>query len=218
MIYLQTIIDHYRPKNSSKQREKPTKYNLKNGYWWLAYDWKNYRLSGVLSNIRRRDRLKSNDEVKGKGDYFPLIDSKKCAKENGSYLGEQPVLLDPFTSSDPGLLNFDEDGTIIIKNSNDIDEFRIKKSVEYYALDIEILNIQRQGIWNDCKNYIEEANNYWKDDSVEYQVKQTHKNICFNYLRKKSKIKEPFSSVVINCITLHMRLSDYSDLMKTFNF
>src|SRR6187549_2661841 len=56
-------VDHFRPKNKAKNHDK--KVIKPNGYWWIAYDWENFRLTGALANKRRRDRLKEGAEVKG---------------------------------------------------------------------------------------------------------------------------------------------------------
>lgn len=46
-------VDHFRPKGRAAQMdgvERP-------GYWWLAFNWKNYRLAGQLLNVKKRDRF-----------------------------------------------------------------------------------------------------------------------------------------------------------------
>ena len=55
-------IDHFRPKNKSTDEKKNE--ILPDGYWWLAYDYLNYRLSCEKSNRSYGDG--------GKNDMFPL--------------------------------------------------------------------------------------------------------------------------------------------------
>ena len=63
-------VDHFRPKNSVAECD-----GKHDGYWWLAFDWKNYRLACTFCNSLRR----SEDTVGGKQDRFPLIDPSKRA-------------------------------------------------------------------------------------------------------------------------------------------
>src|SRR5258705_7981723 len=46
-------IDHFRPKNLAKNLDD----SERGGYWWLAYDFENYRLSSIYSNRRRQDKF-----------------------------------------------------------------------------------------------------------------------------------------------------------------
>src|SRR5688572_9175952 len=57
-------IDHFRPKNSI--------CGIKHqGYWWLAFDWENFRVSSSVANKRRKDERAGT--IEGKGTYFPLL-------------------------------------------------------------------------------------------------------------------------------------------------
>ena len=98
-------IDHFRPKSSLA--EDPSH----SGYWWEAFNWKNFRLS-----CHRANRLRANPstgETGGKGDHFPLIDeSKRCREPADDLMREEPVLLDPTDPADPPLLTFNIDGTV----------------------------------------------------------------------------------------------------------
>ena len=46
-------IDHYRPKKEAKD----TVGKIRDGYWFLAYDWENYRFSSIYSNPLRKDKF-----------------------------------------------------------------------------------------------------------------------------------------------------------------
>ena len=79
------------------------------GYWWLAFEWRNYRYSCTFCNSRRVD-LDGGTEG-GKHDHFPLFDETRRARTPAEDLDqEQPFLLDPCDPADPVLLWFDEDG------------------------------------------------------------------------------------------------------------
>lgn len=66
-------VDHFRPKNRVDEdgcSDHP-------GYWWLAFDWRNFRYSCTYCNAPRRDVEQGT--TKGKGARFPLLDeTKRC--------------------------------------------------------------------------------------------------------------------------------------------
>src|SRR4051812_36450137 len=39
-------VDHFRPKKKAKNKDNIER----DGYWFLAYDWENYRFSSIYSN------------------------------------------------------------------------------------------------------------------------------------------------------------------------
>jgi hypothetical protein len=91
-------VDHYRPKGRVTDIEKK---NERDGYWWLAFQWTNYRICGQLINTK-------------KSDVFPL-NSAACATcdDPSSIRLEAPALIDP-TTDDARLVSYemDEDGCI----------------------------------------------------------------------------------------------------------
>jgi uncharacterized protein (TIGR02646 family) len=98
-------VDHFRPKlGVAEAPEHP-------GYYWLAFDWTNLRLS-----CHRANRLRINpetEEVGGKGGHFPLLNEAERAQGPGDDLTqEQPALLDPTNPADPPLLSFRANGEV----------------------------------------------------------------------------------------------------------
>jgi hypothetical protein len=59
-------VDHFRPKNEARDLDGA----VRDGYWWLAYDWENYRFSSIYSNRRRKDKFDVEKEAGGKWSYF----------------------------------------------------------------------------------------------------------------------------------------------------
>jgi uncharacterized protein (TIGR02646 family) len=98
-------IDHFRPKG--KVREDRTHP----GYYWLAFDWRNMRLSCQRAN---RPRIAPGARVAGgKSTHFPLLPGGVRARAPGDDLGrEHPALLDPTDPGDPILLTFRPSGEI----------------------------------------------------------------------------------------------------------
>lgn len=87
-------VDHFRPKSV---------------YWWLAFNYDNYRFACTLCNSRRRDL--EFGTVGGKRDDFPLSPSGISARTPGDDIDlEKPLLLDPCRFKDPPVLWFDESG------------------------------------------------------------------------------------------------------------
>jgi hypothetical protein len=97
-------VDHYRPKGNVRGATP-----RHGGYWWLAFEWSNYRFSCTYCNSIR----KSAGKIGGKQDYFPLWDESKRARSDlDSIDDELPLLLDPTKVSDVRLLAFAEDGSV----------------------------------------------------------------------------------------------------------
>ena len=132
-------LEHFRPKN------KVAKENH-DGYWWLAFDWRNYRVASSVVNVRKTDIR--NGEVQGKGTYFPLASGTRATEYNPtnadplSVGDEVPLLLDPTVFRDTTLLQYKIvkgyfDGKIHENPDNfmcDNDEERAAKSIEFYQL------------------------------------------------------------------------------------
>jgi hypothetical protein len=97
-------VDHYRPKGNVRDATPPHR-----GYWWIAFDWRNYRFSCTYCNSIR----KSAETIGGKQDYFPLFDeSARAQSESDSIDDELPLLLDPTKMTDVRLIAFSEDGGV----------------------------------------------------------------------------------------------------------
>lgn len=121
-------VDHFRPKNSVAECA------VHAGYWWLAFEISNYRLSCTYCNERR-----VNSETRGgKADHFPLIDeSARCMAPGDNLEQEEPELLDPVSEGDAELLRFESDGDVNPRYDVGLDEVayrRATKSIELYHL------------------------------------------------------------------------------------
>lgn len=196
-------IDHFRPKNRSKQFDGTILLN--NGYWWLAYNWRNYRLAGGLINKRRKDRLGFDEEVKGKGDYFPLDieNGSVIAGRNTNLRHELPILLDPTNEYDTTLITFDKSGEPIVPSENsEVDKFRAEKSIFFYHLDLEQLNHYRNQTWNKCEVALKEIDEAINDAANEHAKREVLRLACRTLAELTSK-KAPFSMASWACIEAH---------------
>lgn len=208
-------IDHFRPKNRAKQDDKSKTVNKSNGYWWLAYDFENYRLSGALSNKRRRDKLRENAETEGKGDIFPLdLDNGKIANDEGSTFCEKPLLLDPIISSDVGLLTFDEGGSVLPNPLaiDEIDKERAEVSIKLYHLDSDQLETARCQVWTICSKVIEDAYVYFTESDSK-EAKKLALATCAETITEKTNPKSDFSAVAKVCVNTYRKQDGYSDIL-----
>ena len=100
-------IDHYRPK--SAVHEDPTHP----GYYWIAFEWTNLRLS-----CHRANRPRINPETGktgGKADHFPLLNECMRARSPDDDLSlEEPAVLDPTKVQDVELLSFSPSGEVAL--------------------------------------------------------------------------------------------------------
>lgn len=164
-------IEHFRPKkmvcrtsvtkkefptfNEAQRKDwtKETSYKGR-GYWWLAFDYKNFRV--CLSNINSK-----------KSNRFPLkLGSPIAYTNNDDHNSENFFLLDPTKKGDPDLLTFEPDGKVKPAET-DIrkDEFiRAEISIKIYGLnDLKPLVDHRNTKWRDCYELI-------KDNQIFYPM------------------------------------------------
>jgi len=203
-------IDHFRPKNRAKNYDG--KLTKKNGYWWLTYNWRNYRLAGGLVNKRRKDRLKNNQEIKGKGDYFPidLIGGGICNDHPNDNINiELPILLDPTKLYDTTLISFDKDGLpIVVAGIPEEDKLRAEISIELYHLELDQLNQQRAEVWRLCERELEEFSEQITNPINAQTKRQILERACVRIKELTSKTA-PFSKVAVSCITSYSQKPIY---------
>lgn len=141
-------VEHFRPKNEVHVHGKILNYPSDHanadqqfeGYWWLSYEWKNFRLSCQRCNREEKD---SATKIKyGKGNEFPLIDENlRCWDHSSNIHTEQPLLLDPCIQSDTELLLHPLSGEITPTNTD-------RTTVEYKRANftINLLGLNAHGV------------------------------------------------------------------------
>jgi uncharacterized protein (TIGR02646 family) len=144
-------VDHFRPKGRALD-EDGTEHE---GYQWLAFDWKNYRIAGSYPNSPHKD---AQGRTRGKWDHFPLAGGCKRADwGNRDCSSEICLILDPATPTDPKLMNFDEKGLPIPSApGNPIIRRRVEVTVNYLHLDQPKLVRARKQKWREVRDWIEE--------------------------------------------------------------
>lgn len=133
-LYSHYDVEHFRPKKERKELDK----TIHDGYWWLAFEYTNYRLCGNVGNRK-------------KGGWFPLkpgslTSTYECRCEES----ETYYLLDPTDPCDPELLAFDEEGKAI-PSPNCQSEWEKKRAEETILRlklsEHELLSEERKKIW-----------------------------------------------------------------------
>jgi hypothetical protein len=104
------------------------------GYWWLAFAWRNYRYASQWCNQRRVDE--TNGTSGGKWDQFPLCPgSFRATTEFDDIDLEEPELLDPIDPEDWKLLTFRTDGyPTPARGAGTIEHLRAETSIRVYHL------------------------------------------------------------------------------------
>jgi uncharacterized protein (TIGR02646 family) len=101
-------VDHYRPKLGITV--DGVKLVGHDGYYWLAYEWTNLRLSCQRCNRPEND---DSDILRGKANEFPIQDeTQRCTLPSSSLTTEVPRLLDPCVETDCELLAHGIDGEV----------------------------------------------------------------------------------------------------------
>jgi uncharacterized protein (TIGR02646 family) len=101
-------VDHFRPKLGVTVDS--VKLAGHNGYYWLAYEWWNFRLSCQRCN---RPEKNDNEALHGKANEFPIRDEAlRCTLPAGHLNAESPRLLDPCVQQDCELLAHGIDGEV----------------------------------------------------------------------------------------------------------
>jgi uncharacterized protein (TIGR02646 family) len=140
-------VDHYRPKGSVE--ESPTH----SGYWWLAFDPKNLRLSCKYCNELRVDQR--GQTRGGKSNHFPIVsEAARAIDPDSDCSTEEPVLLDPTKMEDPPLLTFLEDGTVEPAVPSGFEHDRARLSVKIYHLYHERLTRARSQVATEVREAI----------------------------------------------------------------
>jgi uncharacterized protein (TIGR02646 family) len=147
-------VDHFRPKSAVDECKEHE------GYWWLAFDWRNYRFCCTYCNSALKD-IENDSEAHGKQDHFPLLNPETRAMTRIDNLDrEDPTLLDPIRSRDTKLLIFDMWGKAIERHleTEDQEEYaRAHLSIDIYHLNHPKIRKSRMVLYNRIKSLVDEG-------------------------------------------------------------
>lgn len=191
-------VDHFRPKGSVREVDnelRPTKTTW-SGYWWWAFELRNFRLSSEHANQRRVD----SETNGGKWDYFPIVGERAAERLDYDLVEEDILALDPCSASDVSLLWFDPVGAPSCstwkRRSTDIDERRVKATIWLYHLDKYELKRKRAEHITDIQTDLRNANTaykLWKNHDGGIRARNTFDRHV-NDIKKKLEDRAEFAS------------------------
>jgi uncharacterized protein (TIGR02646 family) len=132
-IFSHMDVEHFRPKVEAKDLDGTTR----DGYWWLAFDYRNFRACGNVGNRK-------------KGGWFPLqAGSVVSTFEHQCEESETRYLLDPTDADDVDLIAFDEEGKAIpAPGITEWEVQRVEETIRCLKLnEHEALPQERQKVW-----------------------------------------------------------------------
>lgn len=165
---VQLFVDHFRPKllvtkitGSYNYAEAGTR-PLQNGYFWLAYNYQNFRIVNNISNKR-------------KGNYFPLASLSPSIETfpPGVINSEIHMLLDPCVENDTKLIMYNiikpKPVFSILQNTHNFHRAQI--SIMAYNLDDSLLQTLRMKKLKMCNSlYIEADKAFNSNNFVSFSV------------------------------------------------
>ena len=141
-LYSHYDVEHFRPKREARALDG----SERDGYWWLAFDYMNFRVCGNVGNRK-------------KGGWFPLKDGSLCS----SYAApceesEARYLLDPIDDDDVSLIAFDEEGRVVpAPGISDWERERVDVTAKRLKLNEHVpLAEERRKVWQKVDGLIEE--------------------------------------------------------------
>lgn len=185
-------VDHFRPKN--KATDDTGNVILSDGYWWLAYDFLNYRLSCEKSN--------RSFEHGGKNDMFPLKPGTIPATQGNK--NDIPVLLDPCVDSDVALIDCNETGEIVALSSEPYEILRVEISKRIYNWDC--FNGARKKVRSECKTALELF-------EILYEASPDRLESSISRIRELVDSQTPYSSFAKRYIELKIQDKPYKDVI-----
>ena len=187
-------VDHFRPKN--KSTDEQGNVILTDGYWWLAYDYLNYRLSCEKSNRRFGKG--------GKNDMFPLKPGTAPATQRNK--NDFPILLDPCVESDTKIIDCDEAGSIVALSTNQDDIERIRLSQKAYNWNC--FNSGRKEARIECQIALKLFEMSYESDEYADSMTMALQRLC-----KLANPKTPYSSFSKKYIELKIQDKPYRNVI-----
>lgn len=195
-------VDHFRPKNRIAESKGHT------GYWWLAFDWKNYRFSCTYCNSRRVFL----ETQGGKQDHFPIFEPPMRAESPGEEVREIAVLLDPCNCDDIRKITYNVEGKpiAVISDTNSRDFKRASQSIALYHLDHTATCRARKQRRIDIDMFVSEVNDFLACGKVSSANRIKEKII--NMIRSDSEM--PFTTAARAYLRRHIALDWVKEILE----
>jgi uncharacterized protein (TIGR02646 family) len=116
-------VDHFRPKIKALDENGIDR----GGYWWLAFEWTNYRYSGPAGNVRKKD--------------FFQVNHNKADAPGDSIENEDIRFLDPTEPSDPQKLKYDNEGKVSERQINKLHRDYIQAEYTIRRMNLNMIGL-----------------------------------------------------------------------------
>ena len=180
-------VDHFRPKGKARQSDGADR----GGYWWLTFDWKNYRLSGQLLNVKKRD-------------FFPVQMPGIAQAANPITLDlEGHFLLDPLRE-EAWFVSFErkDNGECVAGPSPGLDAQdldRVNITIEVLGLNrLEALKKNRAEVWDKCLARIQDFKTAGNEQVM--HTREALRLVAAKALADMCSEEAEFSSVAQACV------------------
>lgn len=216
-------VDHFRPKNSVKGSARFPAAPGHAGYWWLAFNPRNYRFSCTFCNSIRKSVAGTSG---GKQDYFPLwdeghrdrlpeddrdLDLRLGLAEDALDL-ELPILLDPTNLADTDALWFEDSGGVVPRprrpgepdSSYECWKARADESIDYYHLRHPDIIEARQLLAREILAFAREADKWLGRLEQGVPGARAELNCKMKLLRKRLQAESEYSAAA-HCVLRGMR-------------
>jgi len=137
--YSHPHVDHFRPKKAALGIDRTDK----GGYWWLAFQWTNYRVCGGAGNVRKKDKF--------------AVKSGKAIDHTSNLEDEIIYLLDPTEEEDTLKLTFNSNGEAMAYKRTGWDSERATYTIDTLNLNFKRLKEARKMLWITCSTLIAET-------------------------------------------------------------
>jgi uncharacterized protein (TIGR02646 family) len=180
-------IEHFRPKDEAKNLDG----SKREGYWWLSFDWHNYRIMGGVGNAK-------------KGTFFPLKVGSPAANSNWRDIDcEMCYLLDPLREEDVTLITFDGEG--LMKPLAGLSEWEVARVTETVRLlnlnEHEPLVEARRAIWQTCMRHINQfLDAQSKLGATQHQEAKFMFKSAIEHIRELTSNDSELSAVATACV------------------
>jgi uncharacterized protein (TIGR02646 family) len=179
-------VEHFRPKRTAKNMDGTTR----EGYWWLAFAWTNFRICGNVGNT-------------SKGTFFPLRAGSFVASSTDRHIEDEVCyMLDPTRAGDPALLSFNEEGEAIpVPGLGGWQRERAVVTIRLLKLCHEPLADLRRQKWMQCRDEIDACQRLMKrlEDGAGAAA-QTELDMRLRGLMQMIRPTEPLSAVARECL------------------
>lgn len=180
-------VEHFRPKKAARNARGPER----DGYWWLAFDYMNFRIAGTVPNRK-------------KGAWFPLRYGSPCSTYRRRCEGDEiQHFLDPTNAHDVGLLAFDEEGKAVpAPGISRWEQIRVWRTVDRLKLtEHQTLAEERRKVWQRVTAKI----NLYKQALAQAHYSAAARNDAKHAAREIKELTNPsaqLSSVARWCVLL----------------